>query len=198
MNASRWTPVLLAALLAARSGNAGAQDEPRAPKPPPPPRPAVPPPPPARSQLQPRGVVYLMEPAPDFELDGSEGRPVKLSSLRGNRVLLVFEPYKEQLAALKPYVPALTASDIMLVGVCGEKQHTLKSLAQRDTIPFLMLADVTGDVSSLYGLFDRATRTTQPGVFLLDPKGVVRFMVLGPTSSTRELIAMVASALPGP
>lgn len=198
MPAPRWISLILAVSLASVAGTARAQQEPKGSQPIPPQRPAQAPPPPPRSQLQPRGTVYLMDQAPDFELDGSHGRPVKLSSLRGGKVLLIFQPYKEHLAALKRHIPTLERSGIALVGVCGDKQGALVNLAKRDSIGYLMLSDVTGDVSMMYGLFDNATHTIQPGLFLLDTKGVVRFMVLGPVNSMAELMTIAAGVLPEP
>jgi mycoredoxin-dependent peroxiredoxin len=198
MSARRWIPLLLAASLAGQTGAVRAQTETKGGNPSPPQRPPQAPPPLPRSQMQPRGTVYIMDHAPDFELDGSNGRSVKLSSLRGRKVLLVFQPYKENLAQMRRYLPMLDRSAITLVGVCGDKQSALINLAKRDTIGFLMLADVTGDVSMMYGLLDNATRTVQPGMFLLDQAGVVRFMALGPVTSSSELMSVAASALPEP
>jgi peroxiredoxin len=164
----------------------------------PPDRPAISPPSPPRSRLQPQGVVYLFDAAPDFELDGSRGKSVKLSSLRGDKVLLIFAPYKERFSVFQEYVGELEQDGIKLVGVCGDKQHSLVAMAQRDSVRFLMLGDVTRDVAAMYGLLDPVTNTIRPGMFLLDHRGVVRLMVLGQVPEPRIAVTMAISALPSP
>ena len=52
----------------------------------------------ARSHIA--GEVAIGERAPNFELDGSDGRPLKLSKLRGDWVLMVFGSRKEELTPL--------------------------------------------------------------------------------------------------
>ncbi len=196
MRVARISSLALAGWMAvwawAASAQEGVKPEPKPQSPPS----SVPPPVPPRSQLMPRGTVYLFEQAPDFELDGSFGRRVKLSSLRGNRVLLLFAPYKEHLAIYKGYDHILLRNNIRLVGVCGEKQHTLMQLARRDTIDFMMLSDVTGDISTMYGLFDYTSRTVRPGAFLLDQKGVVWLGILGQLPGPREVVSLAITAMP--
>jgi peroxiredoxin len=198
MNARRWVPMICAAMLVAFLTPASGQEQPKTPPQPPPERPPVAQRPAPRGQLQPMGHVDLLERAPDFELDASNGRTLKLSSTRGNHLLLVFAPYKEQLATLQPYAAELAERDIQLLGVCNDKQHNLVAMARRDSLSFLMLADVTGDVSAMYGLLDRSQRLTIPGALLLDPRGVVRFIVLGHLPSPRELVSMITGVLPPP
>jgi len=85
------------------------------------------------------------------------------------------------------------------VGVYHEKAHTLKSVAERDTIPFQMLADATGQVSAAYGLYDFTRSETRPGFVVLDRQGYVRFAVLGqvlPADHILHLVEFVV-AVPG-
>ena len=51
--------------------------------------------------------VYVGEPAPDFELDGSQGRPVRLAHLKGYWILLVFADRRADLTPLKEIEPDL-------------------------------------------------------------------------------------------
>ena len=65
-----------------------AQENPKSPPPVTPDRPAATRNP--HGQLGAIGKVFIGDLAPDFELDGSHGVPVKLSRLRGDWLLLVF------------------------------------------------------------------------------------------------------------
>lgn len=135
------------------------------------------------------GQIVIGERAPDFELDGSEGRPVKLSRLRGDWVLLVFAERKESVAELRAGYEDISKLGMKLVAVCDEKPGNLKSYAERTALPFVLLGDVTGEISAMYGLHDRERSTTLPGFVVLDRDGVVRMAVLGqqlpPTDITR-------------
>ncbi|HTO91768.1 MAG TPA: peroxiredoxin family protein [Candidatus Sulfotelmatobacter sp.] len=125
------------------------------------------------------GQVSIGELAPDFELDGSNGKPVKLSSQRGRWVLLVFGDRKESLLALREVYPSLDSAGVELVGVCAEKAYILVDYAKKSGLPYLMLADVSREISELYGLYDAEARTVVPGYLILDPDGNIRMTLLG-------------------
>ena len=125
------------------------------------------------------GEMYIGERAPDFELDASTGRPFKLSSLKGDWILLVFDGRKESVARLKPYESQVKQLGVRIVGVCDEKAYFLKSFADRDTFPYPLLADPTGEISAMYGLYDADQFTTAPGLVIVDREGIVRMALLG-------------------
>ena len=169
------------------------------------PEPKSPPPaPPATTRMAPiltphpgmiiLGQVSVGQPAPDFELDGSRGLPVRLSSLRGDWVLLVFTDRKEGMMPLGGVSRTLREHGIQLVGVCNEKAHTLETFAAREGVPCLLLADVTGEVSAVYGLWDRISTSTVPGFALIDRRGVVQIALLGRTLPAQQLARMVIDA----
>lgn len=124
------------------------------------------------------GRVYIGDLAPDFELDGSHGVPVQLSRLRGDWILLVFTDRRDQFLPLRSIEQEMRQFGVRIVGVCHEKARTLDTYAARDSVP-LMLADVTGEVSTTYGLYDSAHRKTVPGFMVLDREGFVRIAFFG-------------------
>lgn len=144
------------------------------------------------------GQVWIGERAPDFELDASSGDAVKLSRTRGDWVLLVFADRRRDLAGLLQAQRSLIERGVRIVGVVHEKQQSLMSQAARDGIDELVLADVTGEISGLYGLYDWERRETRPGFFVLDREGVVKLGVLGqlfPAEETVEITRYALSAL---
>jgi hypothetical protein len=70
--------------------------------------------------------------APDFELDGSQGRAVRLSSLRGDWIALVFSDRLETLPALAGIQSDLRKLGVRVVGVCREKASRVQSSYTRD------------------------------------------------------------------
>jgi peroxiredoxin len=139
--------------------------------------------------------VYVGEAAPDFELDGSQGRPVRLAKLKGYWLLIVFTDRRAGLAPLREIEPRLRKLGVKPYGICGDKAHTLQSFARQNQLPFVMLADVTGEVSQLYGLHDTHSRQIRPGFVLVNRQGVVRMALLGQALPYDEMLGLVESAV---
>jgi peroxiredoxin len=181
--------VLLLALAAAETADAQKGGDPR-----PPGQPATPSSPGTTRRTRLPSIVAIGERAPDFELDASNNAPLKLSRTRGDWVLLVFADRKEDLSPLTNIHTRMRTLGVQILGVCNEKAHNLRAYAQRDKTPFLMLADVTGEVSAMYGVYDYLTQTTLPGFLVLDRDGTVRLTLLGsqlPPSEIERLVEFV-------
>src|SRR5438552_13595072 len=148
--------VLLVALAPAA---AGAQDKVRIPVPRDTPRGAAITP---QTFVEASARVYPGDLAPDFELDGSQGRPVKLSSLRGDWIALVFSDRIDPVPSLKVIDMDLRRLGARIVVICREKASRANATAPHDPLPFLVLADVTGQVGAPFGLRDFALSAARP------------------------------------
>jgi len=143
-----------------------------------------------------RGQASVGDLAPDFELDGSNGRPVRLSSFRGRWVVLAFGDRKETVAPMASVAASLDSARIQLIGVCNEKSYFLEAFARRRRFPFPLLADVTREISDMYGLYESRERFVLPGFVMIDPRGNVQFALLGqslPASDIARLAKYVAA-----
>jgi peroxiredoxin len=137
-----------------------------------------------------RGSAYLGDVAPDFELEASTGATLRLSRHRATWVLLVFGGRKEDLAPLSSEVEELRTVGVEMIGVCDEKAYHLRSFAEHGKVKFPLLADVTGEISALYGLYDTPRATTSPGFFLIDTTGVVRMALLGQNIPGKDMTSL--------
>ena len=174
----RWFALLLLASVAiTRAGIAQELPGDKTPRPRPVSKPHGSPPPRGKAPVS--GSVYIGDRAPDFVLDGSNGRAMKLSGLRGEWIVLVFADRWRSVADLDAAERELRPLCARVVAVCHEKQQTLMTAVERDSISYLMLADATGEVSGVYGLFDWQTNRTEPGFFVLGRDGTVNIAVLG-------------------
>jgi peroxiredoxin len=159
--------------------------------------------PPESSQQTPQarvhiyGEVYIGEHAPDFSLDGSETRLIKLSRFRGDWVLLVFADRKERLAPLESIHDELRKLGVQIFGVCREKAGTLQAFSARSGLSFPLGADFTGEISSLYGLFDSEHATISPGFLMLDREGIVRMALLGQHLPPPDMARLARFAVTG-
>lgn len=141
--------------------------------------------------------VAIGERAPDFELDGLDGRPVRLSRLRGNWVMLVFVERRDSLDAVEPMARALSGIGVRTLAVCFDKpQSVARHLGGRDP-GFTALADPTGDITALYGLLEPLRDQGQPGFVLVNPRGDVRLALLGVDLPNEDASRLVQFAVTG-
>lgn len=152
---------------------------------------------PPASQIRISSRVYVGEAAPGFELTSAAGSQVKLSRYRGERILLTFADRKEAFTRYAAVAESLRAEGVKLVGVCHGSPRSLRTIAQRDSLRFDLLADPTGEVSAVYGAFDFATSTTLPGYVLVGRQGTVRMVVLGQSLPPEDLLQITRYALIG-
>ena len=140
------------------------------------------------------GQVYIGERAPDFVLDGSKGIPEQLSKQRGQWVLLAFGERYRDLAGLDSL--DINARDVgaRVITVAHEKQQTLTSATARNKVNMLMLADATGEVSAIYGLFDWGANTVDPGFFVIDRDGIVRLAIVGKLFPPDQMLELLRFA----
>ena len=134
---------------------------------------------PSLPQLRVAGNVYVGDLAPDFMLTSSRLKDVRLSEYRGNWVVLRFVSERRELPLLEAEHARLTELGLLLVGVCKDPPQALRALAERSNVPFDVLADATGEVSAMYGLYDEANARCRPGFLILDRQGVVRLALQG-------------------
>ena len=140
------------------------------------------------------GEVYIGERAPDFVLDGSRGVEEQLSKHRGQWALLVFGDRYRELNGLDTLDTDARKLGARVIGVCHEKQQTLTSLCARDHVSYLMLADVTGEVAAIYGLYDWREAKIDPGFFVIDREGTVRLAIIGHVFPADQMLELLRFA----
>jgi len=150
-----------------------------------------------RPANEPAGRVIPGDRAPDFELDGSKGQPVKLSSLRGDWIVLVFADRFTTVTPLKSTNDNLRLLGARVVAVCHESAQHVESQARRDTLNFLVFADPLGEVAGAYGLYDAGHAQTLPGFLVLDRRGIVKLELLGESLPPDQVEQLVRFAITG-
>ena len=114
--------------------------------------------------------------APDFELPDQEGKPVRLSDLRGQQVVLYFYPEADtpgcttQACGIRDHKADYDAAGATVLGVSPDPVKGVKKFHDKQSLNFTLLADEDHAVCDLYGVWSgRAARTT----FVIDEDGVV-------------------------
>jgi peroxiredoxin len=140
--------------------------------------------------------VEVGEQAPDFELKDQHGSPVRLSSFRGKKnVVLVFYPLafsgvcSGELRALRDDFPEVSREDVELLTVSVDSTFALRTWADRDNFDFSLLSDFWphGEVAKLYGVFDEDKGVATRGTFIIDKAGVIRWTVVNPIPQARDI-----------
>ncbi|MEU4695751.1 peroxiredoxin [Nonomuraea dietziae] len=133
--------------------------------------------------------------APDFELPDQHGTPVRLSGLRGSRVLLIFYPVafsgvcRGELAQVRDELVPQLPADVRVLGVSVDSMFAQRAWAEQEGYEFPLLSDFWphGQVAQAYGVFDEKRGLAKRGTFLIDGEGVIRWSVVNPISSARDV-----------
>ncbi len=154
--------------------------------------------------IEPAAVSYSFEShvdlgdrAPDFGLDGSNGRTVKLADLRGSWTLLVFDDARREMGAFKTIDAELAAHGVRLLGVCPDGAGALRGYRERESIPYLLLSDPTGQVSQLFGMYDGSRDAIGSGLVLIDRDGIIRMVLVGRQNSPEDVLQAVEATIEG-
>ena len=97
--------------------------------------------------------------APDFVLPAHDGTQVRLSDMRGRRVILWFYPEAmspgctQQACGFRDAIEPLAAEGLTVLGISRDPVERLARFAERDAIPFPLLSDEDLQVHLAYDTF---------------------------------------------
>jgi peroxiredoxin Q/BCP len=141
--------------------------------------------------------------APDFELEGTEGR-FTLSDHVGERVVLLFYPGDFTPVCTKQFCSYAERSDDMdsvdatVVGISAQPVDRHREFAQMHGIPVPLLADVDRSVAKAYGL-SAPLLGTRRAVVIVDASGRIAYRhvhLLGLDFQTVDELQAALDAIP--
>ncbi len=133
--------------------------------------------------------------APDFTLKDQNNEEITLSSLRGEKnVLVVFYPLAfsgictGELDALRDDLDRFQNAEVQVVAVSVDSGFALKAWSEQKEYNFPLLSDFWphGAVASDYGVFNDEAGIANRGTFLIDVDGVVRFAEMNQPGEPRD------------
>lgn len=103
------------------------------------------------------------DPAPDFELLTDEGTPLRLSDLRGRRVVLFFYPRADtpgctaQACGFRDQFPRIEAGNATVIGLSPDIPKDLAKWRVKENLPYTLVSDPDHHVAEAYGAWGEKT-----------------------------------------
>jgi thioredoxin-dependent peroxiredoxin len=152
-------------------------------------------------------VIAPGDQAPDFELPDQDGDPVRLSGLRGRRVVLYFYPKADtpgcttQACGVRDHRGDYEEADAVVLGVSPDPVRAVKKFHDKFGLDFTLLADADHAVCDAYGvwveksMYGRKYMGAQRATFVIDPDGAVAHVIekVSPKTHDEEVLAALAS-----
>ena len=125
------------------------------------------------------------EPAPDFSLPADDGSTVRLSELRGRKIVLYFYPQDDtpgcttQACGLRDHIQELDTRGALVLGVSPNSVGEHVRFRDKYELPFRLLADGDHAVADRYGvwkekkLYGRVYWGVERTTFVIDEQGRV-------------------------
>jgi thioredoxin-dependent peroxiredoxin len=95
--------------------------------------------------------------APDFTVNDQDGNPVKLSDLKGKKVVLYFYPKDmtpgctTEACNLRDNYKAMQKQGFEVLGVSTDTEKSHKKFIEKEKLPFRLLADTNKTIHESYG-----------------------------------------------
>ena len=127
--------------------------------------------------------------APDFQVNDQDGNPVKLSSLRGKKVILYFYPKDmtpgctAEACNLRDNYKNLIKKGYEVLGVSTDSEKTHKKFIEKEKLPFRLLADSEKQIHNSYGtwveksMYGRKYMGTARITFVIDEQGKIEDII---------------------
>ncbi len=140
-------------------------------------------------------MVDVGDAAPDFELPDGDRTPVRLSSYRGEKnVIVVFYPLaftgtcQGELCAIRDEIADFSSDDVQTLAISCDSTAVHAKWAAEQGYTFPLLADFWphGAAATSYGVFDDKIGLALRGTFIIDKQGTVAYKVVNAIPDARD------------
>lgn len=148
-------------------------------------------------------ALQVGEMAPDFELLSDAGEPVRLSQLRGKKVILYFYPKDDtsgcttQACGFRDAHPTIEEKHAVVLGVSPDGVKSHQKFKTKHSLPFTLLVDDQHIVAEAYGvwveksMYGKKYMGVERSHFVIDEEGRLAEVArkVKPEDSVRSAIA---------
>ena len=130
-------------------------------------------------------MIAVGDPAPDFELPSETGETVRLSKLRGRRVVIYFYPKDDtsgctaQAREFRDLLPLIDETGALMFGISPDPVDSHARFRDKYELNFPLLADVDRKVAEAFGvwkekkMYGRTHMGIERSTFVISPDGIV-------------------------
>jgi len=123
--------------------------------------------------------------APDFKTTDQDGNTIKLSDLKGKKVVLYFYPRDltpgctAEACSLRDNYKTLQKAGYEVLGISTDTEKLHKKFIEKEKLPFRLLADTDKSVHEKFGawveksMYGRKYMGTARITYLIDEKGII-------------------------
>lgn len=117
--------------------------------------------------------------APDFALQDDQGNTVRLSDLRGKRVVVYFYPMDDtpgctaQACGFRDAYPEIQERNAVVLGISPDGQDSHQAFKSKYDLPFTLLIDADHKVAEAYGAWNAEGGRIRRSHFVVDAQGRV-------------------------
>jgi peroxiredoxin len=126
--------------------------------------------------------------APDFSLFTTPDQQIKLSQLKGKKVILAFYPADwspvcgDQMTLYNETLKLFHKQNAELLGISVDSKWCHLAFSQNRKFHFPLLADFEpkGAIAKLYDVYDEQEGESQRALYVIDEDGIIRWNYLSP------------------
>jgi thioredoxin-dependent peroxiredoxin len=138
--------------------------------------------------------------APDFALPDEHGNVVRLSDLRGRRVVVYFYPMDDtpgctkQACDFRDAYPQITEQNAVVLGISPDSETSHQAFKSKFDLPFTLLVDADHKVADAYGTWNEERGYPRRSHFVVDEQGRLADVQLGVKADQSAQLAIEALA----
>lgn len=144
--------------------------------------------------------VAVGDHAPDFTLPDQTGKPVRLSDLLGERiVVLYFYPKDDtpgctaEACSFRDSYQTFKDAGAEVVGVSSDSEESHQAFAAKYHLPFVLLSDADGALRKRYGVPTSFGMFPGRVTYVIDRQGVVRHIYSSQMQAERHITEAINS-----
>jgi peroxiredoxin Q/BCP len=124
-------------------------------------------------------MLQVGESAPDFETVDCRGQRLRLSELRGKKVVLFFFPKAFTVACtlevrnFRDNYERIASLNAELIGISVDRVEKNCRFAEKEGLQFRLLGDESRAISTLYGVLWPVLRIDRRATFVIDERGII-------------------------
>jgi peroxiredoxin Q/BCP len=121
--------------------------------------------------------LHIGDEAPDFALPDENGAIVRLSDLRGKRVVVYFYPIDDtpgctaQACGFRDAYPQIEERNAVVLGISPQDTASHQAFKSKYDLPFKLLVDADHAVASAYGVWNSDVSLPFRSHFIVDETG---------------------------